>query len=97
MDKLKITKSSKKDKDKVTVRINDIEDIFDTQGDGIGLVDGRKFILTFKTGRKTYDVAFRVSRDGTTAYGACPRGLRMPSVGKPVYYTVVDGIGVDNV
>ena len=97
MNKLKVTKSSQNDGDKITIRVNAVEDIFDTEGDGIGLVDGRRFILTFKNGKKSYDVAFKVSRNGTTAYGACPRGLRLPSVGKPCYYTVVDGIGVDNV
>lgn len=94
---LKIRKASKKDNDKITVNISDIQELFDTEGDGIGLESGRKFILTFKSGRKEYDVAFRVSRDGRTGYGACPRGLRLPAMYRSVFYTVVDGIGVDNV
>lgn len=76
----KVTKASKNDGNKFTIR--------DTQLSVKGIFkNGDKLGVIFKgKGKTTYEVLLTASRNGTTFYGVCPRGLKMPRVGKPEFY-----------
>lgn len=80
--RVKFTRASKHDTDKFTIRTSQLgfKNLF--------VKDGTKVFVTLKSGRKEYDVILTASRGGKTLYGPCPKGLSMPTVGKPKYYTV---------
>ena len=80
--KVKVTKASTKDSNKITIRSSQL-------GYAGVFQPGTKIVVSFNgTNGKTHDVVLKASRAGTTFYGDCPRALKMPSVGKPKYYTL---------
>lgn len=81
--KIKATRASARDKNKFTVATSELNLTDDLAGCPI--------VLELKgEGRKTHKVYMEPSRKGTTYYGDCPRTLKVPAVGKPTYYTLVD-------
>ena len=85
--KIKITRASRRDNNKITIRTNQLYA-------GIWH-SGAKFVVTFKgKNGKTHDVVFTASRKGTTAYADKPSSLRMPAMSKGLYYTVIARSGV---
>jgi hypothetical protein len=80
------TKASQKDVVKVTVRLAELEPVFQTGTDQklVDLVQGTLIIVTIFGNR---EVAFRVNRSGSTAAtNAWP--LFQPKVGNPISYDV---------
>lgn len=81
--KIQVTKASKKDGNKFTVRSSEL---------GLNGVfqSGVKIVITIKgNGKKTHDVVLTSSRNGTTFYGECPTKIKMPSIGKPKYIEII--------
>lgn len=80
----KVTKASKNDGNKFTIRASELDLVGKFQV-------GTKIVLTFGGNQgKSYDVVVTATRRGTTFYGECPRGLRMPAVGRPQRYFLLN-------
>lgn len=88
--KVRATKASARDNGKFTFSTSELHKATGYSKIYTTAYFGQKIILTVKgdTNRK-YDVVLSPSRNGNTFYGDCPRGLKMPSVGRPVFYKVV--------
>jgi hypothetical protein len=93
---IKATKASARDNGKFTFSASEISSAFaygEVDFSAVYNVMGSyedKVIMTIKGDtNKKYDVVLSPSRNRKTFYAECPRGLKMPSVGKPAYYEVV--------
>lgn len=95
----KFTSASKKDGNKVTLNLNQLNN--NPHGECLPrgeLIRDSKIIVTVKFNRKTLNIVFQPNRFNNDTYGtlavtaatnAWPRELRLPKVGKPVVYEVV--------
>jgi len=94
MSSIKFTSASKKDKNKVTVTVNQLENIAESDGvPSTFLTKNSRIVVTIRHGRKNYEILFVPNRfnDGcatTAATDVWPRDLTLPRVGKSVSYNV---------